>query len=308
MTWAGAILAFAAGLHGIPAGGVTQPVSEAALATTISEDGVTLDLLIVWKGAPGWFHQMPRAESAGGSGRTYHESLTYGNLQLDVQFNFATRVAQIMGHRVALGTDNVVLVDGVDVQGRSRIAGTLTIEATLSDSHPDVTPLIARSSQIANYVDCGAKPPTPGPIADMSDWCAPLLAEGAQITAPPESHVRAALQRYVRLVGQMDHAGIAAMFAPDGEIVNPGRDAVKGPAAIEAFLKQFSEYHVVNEMMVPKTTRVDGDRATQEGTFRQRVRGPDGNMIDVSGAFALDWIRDAAGVWRIQRAATRPDR
>jgi uncharacterized protein (TIGR02246 family) len=104
----------------------------------------------------------------------------------------------------------------------------------------------------------------------------------------------------------MDHAGIAAMFAPDGEIVNPGRDPIKGRGAIQGFLEQFAGFEVINEMMVPRTTTVDGNHATQMGTYRQRVRGPDGNVIDVSGTFVLDWIRDSSGVWLIQRAATTP--
>jgi uncharacterized protein (TIGR02246 family) len=124
--------------------------------------------------------------------------------------------------------------------------------------------------------------------------------------ASPEADVRAALQRYVRLVQKMDHAGIAAMFAPDGEVVNPGRDPIKGRAAIQAFLEQFAGYRVLSETMVPRTTTVDGSRATQTGTYRQRVRGPDGKVIEVSGGFVLDWIRDSSGVWLIQRAATTP--
>ncbi|HEX4568535.1 MAG TPA: hypothetical protein VH138_18010 [Vicinamibacterales bacterium] len=62
----------------------------------------------------------------------------------------------------------------------------------------------------------------------------------------------------------------------------------------------------MNEMMVPRVTTVDGTHATQTGTYPQRVRGPDGNVLDVSGNFALDWIRDGSGVWLIQRAATTP--
>jgi uncharacterized protein (TIGR02246 family) len=137
---------------------------------------------------------------------------------------------------------------------------------------------------------------------------ASALAERAQVEAPAESQVRAALQRYAELVEKMDHAAIAALFTEDGEVVNPGRDPIKGPAAIEAFLKQFSDYHVLNEMMIPQKTQVDGDRANQEGTFKQRVRGPDGNIIDVSGTFTIDWIRDSSGAWRIQRVATAPHR
>ena len=138
--------------------------------------------------------------------------------------------------------------------------------------------------------------------------CAPPLAEGAQVAAAAESQVLAALKHYAQLIEKMDNAGIAALFTEDGEIVNPGGDPIKGPAAIEAFLKQFSDYHVVSEMLEPQKTQVDGDRAKQEGTFRQRVRGPDGNAREVSGTFTIDWMRDSSGAWRIQRVATAPRR
>ncbi len=133
-----------------------------------------------------------------------------------------------------------------------------------------------------------------------------LTIPSAATAGTPESDVRAALQRYAHLVQKMDHAAIAAMFAPDGEVVNPGRDPIHGPAAIEAFLRQFDAYHVLSETMAARTTVVDGDRATQTGTYHQRVRDPDGKVLDVSGNFTLEWIRDASHVWRIRRAATAP--
>jgi uncharacterized protein (TIGR02246 family) len=126
------------------------------------------------------------------------------------------------------------------------------------------------------------------------------------VAASPESEVRSALQRYARLVQRMDHSAIAAMFAPDGQIVNPGRDPIKGRPAIEAFLRQFGAYHVISEVLVPRTTSVDGAHATQAGTYRQRVRGPDGSTLDVSGDFIIEWTRDPSDAWMIQRTSTTP--
>jgi uncharacterized protein (TIGR02246 family) len=136
------------------------------------------------------------------------------------------------------------------------------------------------------------------------------VAGTTQIASPatPESEVRAALVRYAELVQKMDHAGIAAMFAADGEIVNPGQDPIRGPEAIDAFLLKFSDYHVISETMTPEKTTLDGDRATQSGTYRQRVRTPDGQTVEVSGGFDLEWVRDTTGAWRIRRISTSPRR
>lgn len=129
----------------------------------------------------------------------------------------------------------------------------------------------------------------------------------ASTPAAPEQEVRAALAHYVDLVRAMDSAGIAAMFAADGEIVNPGQAPVHGPAAIEAFLKQFESYKVLDETMTAATTTVTGVRATQSGTYKQTVRTPDGNTLNVSGGFDAEWIRDR-GAWRLRRLATAPTR
>jgi uncharacterized protein (TIGR02246 family) len=138
-----------------------------------------------------------------------------------------------------------------------------------------------------------------------------LLALAAALllsAAPaPEKEVRAALAHYADLVRHMDHAAIAAMFTPDGEVLNPGQAPVRGPAAIDAFLQQFSAYRVLSEELKPSSTIVTGDRARQTGIYRQSVRAPDGSTIKVSGAFTIEWLRTADG-WRIQRAATTPDR
>ena len=45
--------------------------------------------------------------------------------------------------------------------------------------------------------------------------------------------VDATLRRYASMVAAMDHAGIAALFTPDGEIVNPGQTSIRGRDAID---------------------------------------------------------------------------
>jgi len=142
------------------------------------------------------------------------------------------------------------------------------------------------------------------PALLASAACAPRARPAAPAT--PEQDVQAALAHYADLVQKMDSPGIAAMFAPDGEIVNPGQTPVHGPAAIEAFLKQFEGFKVLSETMTADTTTVTGASAVQTGSYRQTVRTPDGQTLNVSGGFEAEWIRDAAGVWRLRRLGTKP--
>jgi len=293
-------------LAAVLAGGMTQVVSPVAAATVVSEDHVNAALVVIWRGTPGWFARAPHSETGGGSGRTYQTSIAYGDIRLDLRFDFATRVATVMGHRVALGDRNVVLIDGIDRHGATTVVRVLPVDGRLPSSYPDIFPLLARSPAVVAFLACDTKYDA-DPLAALSDWCAPLFNAGA-VPATPELEVRAALARYVDLARHMDHAGVAAMFAPDGEIVNPGQATVRGPTAVEAFLRGFDAYRVTFYLMAAERTVVDGDRARQSGRFRQIVTTPDGTQVRPSGTFSIDWVRTAPGTWRIQRAATTPDR
>ncbi len=123
-----------------------------------------------------------------------------------------------------------------------------------------------------------------------------------------KADVEAGLRRYSALTLAMDSAGIAAMFAPDGEMVNPKRPPVRGRAAIEKFLSGFSDFHVVSNADEASSTVVDGDTAEQLGTYRQRVRSPDGQEFEATGRFEIGWVRGASGEWLLSQVATFPSK
>lgn len=120
------------------------------------------------------------------------------------------------------------------------------------------------------------------------------------------AQVDARLRQYNDRVLAMDHAAIAALFAPEGEIANPGAPAVHGRAAIDSFLVGFASYHVLENRTLPTATLVHGDSAVQVGTYRQRVRTPQGDTLAVAGAFRAVWRRSASGEWLILRMGTTP--
>lgn len=130
---------------------------------------------------------------------------------------------------------------------------------------------------------------------------APMLVRAQ---APPQAEVEAALQHYADLLRAMDDHGIAQSFAPDGEVVNPGQEPVRGPEAIEKFIRQFDGYHVLEYEIRSENTTVTGQTAAQSGRFRQMVKTPDGRTLTVKGVFNAEWIRDAGGAWKIRRMST----
>jgi uncharacterized protein (TIGR02246 family) len=118
--------------------------------------------------------------------------------------------------------------------------------------------------------------------------------------------VEARLQRYTELMQALDAGGVAAMFAPDGEMVNPRQPPVKGRAAIEKFIAGFSGFRVISISQVASSTLIDGDTAEQMGDYRQKVRTPDGRLLDISGRFEIEWVRSATDGWLLLQVATFP--
>src|SRR5918993_2609518 len=107
----------------------TQPISPVAVMTWVTRygsDGAhSLDLLVVWRGSPGWFMQgNKRGSSSGGSGDTFRETIRYGDLELELTFNASKRIAEIQGTAVELRDANVLLVDHVDASGGPQVVST----------------------------------------------------------------------------------------------------------------------------------------------------------------------------------------
>ena len=128
---------------------------------------------------------------------------------------------------------------------------------------------------------------------------------GAQRPVDDNAALATALRRYEQLVIAMDHASIAALFTPDGELGSAGQEPIRGPAAIDAYLAKFGDYKVLDEKIVTTTTEIHGDTAHQLGTYHQRVRVPKGDIVEVGGDIGIDWLRTPDG-WRIHKAWTKP--
>jgi uncharacterized protein (TIGR02246 family) len=120
--------------------------------------------------------------------------------------------------------------------------------------------------------------------------------------------VEARLQHYSALLLAMDARGIAAMFTPDGEMVNPRQPAVRGREAIERFIAGFSDFRVISNDETPASIVIDGNTAEQMGTYHQKVRTPSGTVLEVSGRFEIEWVRATSGDWLLLQVATFPEK
>jgi ketosteroid isomerase-like protein len=135
-----------------------------------------------------------------------------------------------------------------------------------------------------------------------------LLAACAHpdLTKIERPRVLARLQHYSELVAAMDPEAIAAMYAPEGEMVNPRQPPVHGRAAIQKFLAGFADFHVLANTDAADSTLIDGDQAEQIGTYHQSVRAPSGKVFETSGRLEITWQKNDAGEWEILQLATFP--
>jgi uncharacterized protein (TIGR02246 family) len=113
--------------------------------------------------------------------------------------------------------------------------------------------------------------------------------------------VNARLAEYSQMVLDMNHHGIAQLYAADGELASTGAAPIRGPEAIENFLRGFSAYHVLAYTVSADTTTIHGDKAYQSGSYQQRVRIPRGDTVQVRGRFRIEWARGRDGRWLIHR-------
>lgn len=120
------------------------------------------------------------------------------------------------------------------------------------------------------------------------------------------ARIEAALKAYSASVLAMDADRIAASFTEDGELQNPGREPLRGPEAIKAFLKTFSGVTVEENELKGDSLQIVGPSALQTGTFRQKARLADGKVVETKGTFEAEWERQENGSWLIARMTTNP--
>ena len=135
-----------------------------------------------------------------------------------------------------------------------------------------------------------------------------LLALNVAGATPGHSSqgVDAAAAAYAEALKSGTPKDVAAFFAEDGELQLPGMDAVRGPAAIDAFIAPMAAAGVVDACtMQSDLTTVSGDTAAQFGHYAQTggERGKEHHTY--TGRFAALW-RWEGGRWRIVRLLMQP--
>ncbi len=159
------------------------PVSPSAMATFICRvdpgGGGALELLILWRGRPGWISGDGQSRGGSGSGGggsiggrggpvTRTEWLTQGGVSLHVQFEPQAGRLWIQDREVPLNGGNAVMVDDVDSPGGPRVVSTLRIDPSFEAVSergqqsrmmpPRVQEFIRRAPELVEFLRCDVQP------------------------------------------------------------------------------------------------------------------------------------------------------
>lgn len=163
-------------------GSYTRIISPVAAVTVITSGRSSVDrvleLVVLWRGSPGWFFKSDGSgTSGGGSGTTFSGTIRFGELTLYLKFDFSTRVVSIDdGKPIAMKDANVLLVDGVDSPAGMSGFHTLRVASVIEDQRR-IEPVLKSSAQILEFLRCDVRLDHPGRDAAVQRICAAILGK-----------------------------------------------------------------------------------------------------------------------------------
>jgi ketosteroid isomerase-like protein len=112
-----------------------------------------------------------------------------------------------------------------------------------------------------------------------------------------ESQLRDLTQDFAMSFNTGNYDQAANLFAADGVLMAPQREAAYGQKQVERLLRQLADADYSDLRL--ETTRVDssGDMAMELGRFSVVVRQPDGTLVPERGKYVKVWKR--LGAWLI---------
>jgi hypothetical protein len=126
-------------------------------------DGSSTTLLVLWRGAPGWFAVRPGSGGGahGGGGGGSYQYFYYGTRAFTLGFDDDKQIVTILNQEISLKTANVILVDFVDSAAGPTIVGHRWIEPgppappLVEGAMPDpIAGVVRRSPELYEYLRC----------------------------------------------------------------------------------------------------------------------------------------------------------
>lgn len=144
-----------------PAGGYLSsdvlPGSSTVLITRITRKaaaGDQLELLVLWRGAPGWYLQRPRGSSTGERNGVLREEHQYGNVKLRIIFDPKASTVEVNEERVLLDSGaRALLVDHVGTNEPLTVE-KLKIDRNVSSGGAALLKLFRDSTALREFLRC----------------------------------------------------------------------------------------------------------------------------------------------------------
>lgn len=123
----------------------------------------------------------------------------------------------------------------------------------------------------------------------------PLAFAQAPDAAPPFAQI---LADFAKAINSKDPAAAAAIFATDGQVLPPGGDVVKGPAAIEKFYKTGTD--AGNTLVVTTVaSQSSGGLGYETGTVVVSAKDAKGRPVKVNGKYVSIFVQEG-GAWKVK--------
>ncbi len=122
-----------------------------------------LDLLVLWRGTPGWW--LPPAGGIGGTTsdrnaarvlKSADHFVTFNGRTIMLRFDPTRRIVRLGDEMLILEDRNVVLVDEIDGATGPRIAGSVRVDRLFADGPDGLERLLAKSAEVLGFLRCDA--------------------------------------------------------------------------------------------------------------------------------------------------------
>jgi ketosteroid isomerase-like protein len=140
------------------------------------------------------------------------------------------------------------------------------------------------------------------PLTVASGQAKQQSSSAGTASARVRTAIDAANKRFVDLFNKGDAAGAAKIYATDAVLMPPNADFVKGDAAISGFWQGAYKNGVRNVSLATVGFGVEGNYATELGTYQLEVHDADGKVLARdNGKYMVLWKRSEGGRWQWYR-------
>jgi hypothetical protein len=153
-----------------------------------SDNEDVVDLMILWRGQPGWFQRHGAGPIGGGGSHTIgatngrvSEYRMYNGVTIRYDADFDAGTVTISGLAAPIGLEkvNAVLVDGVDQSTGAHLRGTLRIAPSVTFGGDHNLKVIQSSRTLVAFLQCGIPmPASRGPVPQPVITVCEKLASG----------------------------------------------------------------------------------------------------------------------------------